>query len=319
MPITTSYDYGSPITEYGAYTEKYTITKEIIATHNKVKTKLPEPPEETPMIAYPSLKPTGQILLSDIIEHFQDKIQSDDLMPMELLPINNNSGQSFGYIVYRKTHLNLEPGATLKLKGFVRDTVLVLVNGKLVSPVPKSNWDLFGFGFWRLLDSSLTLTNQNLKNATVDLVVENFARNGFGLISEFRQFKGLTDDVLIDGFKITNWQIVPLEFKKSWNNALSDWKPITALKNVPALYQFNLNITDTPQDTFIDLSEWNKGITIVNGFVLGRHFFLGPQHTLFLPAPLLQTGINNIIVFEHYNPDRSLKFSNTPIFGGQSH
>nr|KAG5691953.1 hypothetical protein BaRGS_000662 [Batillaria attramentaria] len=40
------------------------------------------------------------------------------------------------------------------------------------------------------------------------------------------------------------------------------------------------------------VSEWHKGIVIVNGINLGRYWEKGPQKTLYLPAPFLRTGKN---------------------------
>lgn len=69
------------------------------------------------------------------------------------------------------------------------------------------------------------------------------------------------------------------------------------------------------KDTFVDIQDWSKGIVIVNGFVLGRIFAVGPQQTLYLPAGLLQEGENEIVVFEHFRAPEYLKFSDVPIFG----
>lgn len=55
-------------------------------------------------------------------------------------------GQSFGYIVYRKTDLDLHPNAELLIQGYVRDHVLVLLNGKLLTPVLSSADDVNKFG-----------------------------------------------------------------------------------------------------------------------------------------------------------------------------
>ena len=51
-------------------------------------------------------------------------------------------------------------------------------------------------------------------------------------------------------------------------------------------------------DLFLDTSDWGKGVVWVNGFNLGRYWRRGPQRTLFVPAPVLRTGQNEIIVFE---------------------
>lgn len=43
--------------------------------------------------------------------------------------------------------------------------------------------------------------------------------------------------MLIDGEVIHNWQIVPLEFKKSWNKQLNGWHEIKQKEATPALYR----------------------------------------------------------------------------------
>ena len=61
----------------------------------------------------------------------------------------------------------------------------------------------------------------------------------------------------------------------------------------------NLEIDGTPADTFLRLDGFTKGFVTVNGFNIGRYFnSAGPQKTLYVPAPLLKTGANQIIVFE---------------------
>lgn len=81
----------------------------------------------------------------------------------------------------------------------------------------------------------------------------------------------------------------------------------------PALYKGVLNITE-PIDTFVDMRGWNKGIVIVNGFVLARYLYLGPQQTVYLPAPFLKTGPNDILIFEHYQPQKCIRFNTDLIF-----
>ena len=36
----------------------------------------------------------------------------------------------------------------------------------------------------------------------------------------------------------------------------------------------------------------------VNGFLLGRYWNVGPEKSLYVPAPLLRRGRNEIVVFE---------------------
>lgn len=66
----------------------------------------------------------------------------------------------------------------------------VLINGQLVSPALKSAEGLDRFGFWRVENSSLILTNITLQDATLDLVVENWGRVNYGHLPQFHQLKG---------------------------------------------------------------------------------------------------------------------------------
>ena len=83
----------------------------------------------------------------------------------------------------------------------------------------------------------------------------------------------------------------------------------------PALYRTNLKISGQPADTFIQLNGWTKGNVFVNGFNLGRYWSVGPQRTLYLPAPLLKTGDNRIEVFELHRPGKEVAFVEKPILG----
>lgn len=62
------------------------------------------------------------------------------------------------------------------------------------------------------------------------------------------------------------------------------------------------------------MSEWTKGIVAINGFVLGRYARIGPQQTLYLPAPLIKSGENEIVVFEQYLAADKISFSKDPIY-----
>ena len=51
-------------------------------------------------------------------------------------------------------------------------------------------------------------------------------------------------------------------------------------------------------DTFIDVSNYIKGIIWVNGHNLGRYWNIGPQKRLYCPAPWLREGMNEIMIFD---------------------
>jgi beta-galactosidase len=43
---------------------------------------------------------------------------------------------------------------------------------------------------------------------------------------------------------------------------------------------------------------WGKGLVWINGHNLGRYWQVGPQQSLFVPAPWLKTGANEVIVLD---------------------
>lgn len=61
------------------------------------------------------------------------------------------------------------------------------------------------------------------------------------------------------------------------------------------------------------LDGWSKGQVFINGFNLGRYWEQGPTKTLYLPAPLLRKGENELILFElHSVMEPVVTFVDTP-------
>ncbi|XP_031335067.1 beta-galactosidase-1-like protein 3 [Photinus pyralis] len=314
-PQTTSYDYDAPLSERGDYTEKYHIAKRLISKYSKVQFKTPEMPKVTPTTAYTNITITEQLRFEQVAELVSEKFNYASPVAMEMLPINNGSGQSYGYIVYKKTGLDIPANSELKISGYVWDSVIVLIDGKLVSKQLTGPHDLNGFGYWRLENGKLNLGGMNRTNATLELVVENWGRNNFGFSYQFKQFKGLWQcDVYINSDVISNWEVMPLQFKRKWTNSLSGWQSPDFSIVGPSLYKATFTV-DNPEDTFLDMRAWTKGIVMINGFVLGRYVTpLGPQQTLYLPAPLQNKGVNEIVVFEQFTPSSQITFSEKPIY-----
>ena len=67
----------------------------------------------------------------------------------------------------------------------------------------------------------------------------------------------------------------------------------------PIFRRGHLKIDGTPSDTFLDLRGFSKGLVWINSVSLGRFWeAAGPQHTLYLPAPFLKQGSNELIVLD---------------------
>ncbi|ERL89541.1 hypothetical protein D910_06906 [Dendroctonus ponderosae] len=318
--ITTSYDYDAPISESGGYRNKYFIVKELVAADNPVQTFTPEAPEYIEPLAYESSRIEQFLPLRTLLEENSPiSIRSEQLLPMEMLDINDGSGQNNGYIVYQKDNVDLEENSVLTIEGNVCDTVLVLVDGDLVAPTKLSSLaDLDGFGYWRLKDSSVQINEEPKFQSTITLLVENMGRvHGAGIYQYNHTFKGLWQgNVTINQRNIYDWEVVPLELKKQWINELKGWSEFSTESSGPGMYKATLSILEEPRDTYIDTRGWGKGMVFVNGFALGRYAAIGPQFALYLPAPFLVNGDNSIIFFEHFSApaDGLIAYTDEQIF-----
>lgn len=102
-------DYDATLSEAGDYTHKYDLAASLIEKYENPKLLRPSRPAESTKIAYATLTPQTYLTYNDIIDRVpsNSRAQLTNAVSMEELPINNNSGQSFGYIVYRKvTNIN---------------------------------------------------------------------------------------------------------------------------------------------------------------------------------------------------------------------
>lgn len=276
-----------------------------------MKTRIPATPNLAEKVTYNAVNIEKQIYLDSLCKDITP-VHSTNVIPMEKLPINGNSGQSYGYIVYRKTALYIPAHSVLEFEGRVCDAFMVLVNGVLVSPWVQNARDVVNGATSHVKNSKVTLTNESLTGATLDIVVENWGRVNVGV---YKQLKGIWQGgVKLNSAYLHDWTIFPMEFKKSWTNSLSNWQNYNANSVGPLLYKTTLRINGTPKDTFLNMEAWGRGIVIVNGFVLGRYAKMGPVQTLYLPAPLMKTGTNDIFIFEHYKPNKQVYFSKTHIY-----
>jgi len=137
--------------------------------------------------------------------------------------------------------------------------------------------------------STGTLTGLNEK---FDVLVENMGRVNFGPRME-TQRKGIGRCVQINGHIHNDWDIYTLPLdnveKIDFNKEYKE--------GTPAFYRFTFDVKEKG-DTFLDFEGWGKGVIFLNGFNLGRFWEIGPQKRLYIPAPLLKDGENEIIVFE---------------------
>jgi len=266
QPDISSYDYDAPIDEAGRPTAKFDAIREVIERHLPPGTHLPPPPDPLPMIEIPTFPLAESARLEPLLG---SPMLSERPRTMEAL------GQSYGFILYRvmipkATHGHLEIAEA-------RDYAVVSQGAKRLGVLDRRRHE--------------TTLQVDLKAGPLDILVENMGRINFGphLVDDR---KGITERVTLEGQELTGWEIYALPLTE-----LSRLHFAFANESAPAFHRgvFQLNEVG---DTFLDLRGWGKGCVWVNGHNLGRYWRIGPQQTLFLPAPWLQRGRNEVIVLD---------------------
>lgn len=276
-PDVTSYDYDALLTEDGRATEKYRLFQAAIEAR-KGKASEVMPPE-TPRRAYGEATETAVAPLVTLARLSGPDARVVSPVSMERV------GQAYGNILYHTRLTNELELRDLRLLG-ANDRATVLLNGKPILT---------------LYDREL-LENHHFdvpvpvrKYASLDILVENMGRVNYSWKLE-HQRKGIDGGVLINGHLHSGWEIDCLDEAKL--NALAPAEPFTAAApGVPSLRRLSFRV-DEPADTFLALPGWGKGVVFLNGFTLGRFWEIGPQKRLYIPAPLLKTGENELLILE---------------------
>jgi beta-galactosidase len=123
--------------------------------------------------------------------------------------------------------------------------------------------------------------------ATLTVLVEDQGRVNYG--HRLGEEKGLIGGATLDGRPLTGWTTTPIDLASAAGTGVG------TLGRTRLRGTFDL---DAPTDLFLDTRAWGKGFAFVNGFFLGRYWRNVPQETLYVPAPVLRAGANEIVVLE---------------------
>ncbi len=272
LPEVTSYDYDAALDEAGRPTRKFYLFRDVIQR----RTGIAPPPLPSPL-------PIARV------QEFQLE-ESAPLWSNLPIPVSvdhprsmETFRQSYGYILYRKELTGPVTG-TLVVDD-VRDYAAVYLNQKLEGTLDR-----------RLKQTQLAITIP-AGPATLDILVENTGRINVGPLLQEGQ-SGITRSVTLAGRELSGWQVYCLPMNGP--DELKGWKK-QALGG-PAFHRGTFTIASVA-DTYLDVSALGKGFVWVNGHNLGRTWGIGPQQSLFLPAPWLQKGVNQVVVFDFTDLD----------------
>ena len=289
QPTITSYDYCALLTEAGDTTPLYDMVKGVIEQRTGKKApdiKITNSEKAT----YGKLELTKQADLFANLDRISAPIKAAFPKTMEQI------GQDFGYILYR-TEIK-GPVEPLPLCfGEIHDRAIVFVNGKRVGLKERDR-----------VDDEIIISLDFGETATLEILVENMGRVNYGI--HLLDKKGILGGVRLGQRYHFGWEMYPLTM-----DDLSGlvWGEQSGFEK-PTFLRGNLHLDEQPKDTYIRLDGFTKGFVTVNGFNIGRYFNpAGPQKTLYVPAPLLKQGDNEIVVFESDGyTDSAISFVDVP-------
>ncbi|MFG2674104.1 beta-galactosidase [Streptomyces sp. NPDC048445] len=279
QPTVTSYDYDAPVDEYGRPTEKFWLFREVLAGY--AEGPLPELPPEPAGLAEPlRAELTGWAPLRDVLEALGDEEQPESGVP----PTFEELGVDRGLVRYRLCVPGPRRPYALGVSG-LRDRAVVYVDGVRRGVLSEEDG---------------TLDEPVAGPAEVELWVESLGRVNYG--PRLGEAKGITGGVLHERQFLHGVRARALRL-----DAFEDAAAVAGVPFVPldgsgrgGLYRGSFELADAAGTGHagLELSGWTRGFVWVNGFCLGRYWSAGPQHTLYVPGPVLREGRNEVWVLE---------------------
>ena len=269
----TSYDYDAPLDEAGHPTNKFFAYRDIILKHTHAK---PVPlPATAPIISIPEFKLSSNGSLWS---------QLPAPVTAKLPPTMEQIGQSYGYILYRKQLVEPVHDQLLELD-HLQDFAEVFLDGKLVGTLDR-----------HYLQNQLML-NTNAP-ARLDILVENTGRlnSTKAMRDERKGIRGAT----LAGSALTDWKVysIPMATAPKFTSTST-----TGMQGPH--YSAGSFTLSAVGDSFLDVRNLGKGVIWINGHALGRFWNIGPQGTLYVPAPWLKKGENEVVIFEMFGTSKA--------------
>jgi len=141
--------------------------------------------------------------------------------------------------------------------------------------------------------SSIKLPVSDVKNPILEIFVEGMGHINFA--QEMIDRKGITDRVTLNGMTLMNWEMYKFPMNDAFISAL---KPTKVQTDKPGMFFNGSFELKKVADTYLDMKNYQKGFTWVNGHNLGRYWNKGPQTRLYCPACWLKPGKNEVLVFD---------------------
>ncbi|MGN1421590.1 MAG: beta-galactosidase family protein [Eubacterium sp.] len=279
QPTTTSYEYDAPLNEYGDYTYKYHIIRDLLCQKQGINPPLPPRPK-TQKIGTVELTQRASLAenVKNIGTHHFDHIPH----------YMEHYGQNYGLILYHTEIEGSYPDTSIYADG-VHDIAYVYVNRKFVgrfdrsAPLTKKQ-KKYGVQGPESFNFPILAFDGKIE---VDILVEAMGRINFK--KQMHDRKGLgyvcIGEQFVYDFDVYTLPVEQLD------------KIVYDGKNQYPAYLKGTFKAHSKDDCFVNMDGFTKGYVFVNGKNIGRYWNVGPQKALYLPGVWLKEE-NEIVVLE---------------------
>lgn len=299
QPAVTSYDSDAPIGEDGTLNEKFHALRSMFAPfHAGELPPIPADPQRQSAATAP-LEP--RVSLGELIATLP---VSGDVSPRPRT--FEELGAEDGLVAYQ-ADVSFPAEAVLTIDG-LHDRAVVSLDGLRLGVLERDG------------DTSLSLPVGG-GAGRLTIVVESLGRINYGPYTG--EGKGIMRGVMIGRRLVNGWthrlipQDAPAVTAHSATTHLAT--PRSAASGLPANASDGLAVASfdvaEPLDAWLAFPAGSKGMVWLNGFLLGRYWKVGPQETLYAPAPLWKVGRNEIVVLDTDGLGAKVEIREEPSFG----
>jgi beta-galactosidase len=172
------------------------------------------------------------------------------------------------------------------------------------------NGELIGTRYRPTMNDTMKIAPIPREGVELEVTVESTGHINYGPYLG-RDRKGIAGSVCLDLQAQFHWEyeLMPLQ------DAPEEFGELPADGTAAGFRCVTFTVEGEPGDTFIEYPGI-KGQVWVNGFNLGRYWDRGPSETLYVPAPVLKSGENRVVVmeWEKFTSDK-VTFTSEPRLG----
>ena len=198
-------------------------------------------------------------------------------------------GAEDGLVVY-EAHVSFPADATLTIDG-LHDRATVFLDDARLGTLDRD------------AQTSLALPASGGRGV-LTIIVESLGRINYG--PRTGEGKGIMGSVMVGRRFVNGWthRIVPQGAPDAASGTPSSDGVAVA----------RLDVAE-PLDAWLAFPGGSKGMVWLNGFLLGRYWKIGPQETLYAPAPLWREGANEVVVLDLDGLGAAVEIREQPSFG----